>query len=106
MMQPNSGYKTDELTCNINICYLYDIVTTSKKDYSSRPIKLLTPWAGIHVLGHGHIGHRMKLYSKGMQIWDSFTGVEILFDTQVAVKTTEPCSFTYSVFNNKNNEYF
>ena len=38
MMQSTSGYKTDEL--NINICYLYDIVhvTTSKKDYSSRPI--------------------------------------------------------------------
>lgn len=34
-----SGYKTDEL--NINICYLFDILTTSKKDYSSRPIKFI-----------------------------------------------------------------
>ena len=57
--------------------------------------------AGTHMLGHGHIGHRIKLYSKGMQIWDSFTGVGLLFDTQAAVKTTGPCSFTYSVFNNK-----
>ena len=38
-MQSNSGYKTDEL--NINICYLYDIVTTSKKDYIRRPIKFI-----------------------------------------------------------------